>query len=171
MTTEPTAELDARFSSDGARPTPWADVRGALERAEIFWITTIRSDGRPHMTPLIAVWFEGAMCFCTGPGEQKAKNLGRDPQCVLTTGTSKWDEGLDVVVEGNAERITDDARLVRLAKAYDDKYGSAWHFEAHDGAFYGAGGDGEGWVFAVAPTAVFAFAKGDFAQTHYRFGS
>ena len=88
-TTDPSAELDARFSADGARPTPWSDARRALEEAELFWISTVRSDGRPHVTPLIAVWFEGALWFCTGPGEQKAKNLGRNAHCVLMTGTSE----------------------------------------------------------------------------------
>jgi hypothetical protein len=169
MITEPTTELDARFSSDGARPTPWADARRALAEAELFWISTVRSDGRPHVTPLIAVWFEDALWFCTGPGEQKAKNVGRNAQCVLMTGTSEWDDGLDVVVEGDATRLTDDARLRRVATAYEEKYGSPWHFEVRDGAFHGGGG--EAWVFAVAPTVAFAFAKSDVGgQTRYRFG-
>jgi hypothetical protein len=38
----------------------------------------VRADGRPHVTPLISVLVDGALHFCTGATEQKAKN----PVCV-----------------------------------------------------------------------------------------
>jgi hypothetical protein len=44
-----TPELDARFSAPDAAPTPWADVDPALQDAELFWISTVRADGRPHV--------------------------------------------------------------------------------------------------------------------------
>src|SRR5688572_26609160 len=69
---EPTAELDPRFSSEGATALPWPDVVEALERAEMFWLSTVRGDGRPHVTPLPAMWLDGRLHVCTGPGEQKA---------------------------------------------------------------------------------------------------
>ena len=100
-------ELDARFSSEGATALPWPDVVRALERAEIFWLSTVRRDGRPHVTPLPAIWLDGRLHFCTGPGEQKAKNIAANPQCVLTTGTDRFLAGLDLVVEGTAVRVID----------------------------------------------------------------
>ncbi len=39
---DPVAELHSQFSSDDALPTPWAVAREHLEKAEIFWITTVR---------------------------------------------------------------------------------------------------------------------------------
>ena len=51
------------------------DVAHVLERAELYWLTTVRADGRPHVTPLIAVTADGAVHFCTGLREQKARNL------------------------------------------------------------------------------------------------
>ena len=123
MTThEVVAELDARYSSDGARPTEWADVVRRLERAAIFWVTSVRSDGRPHVTPLLAVWLDDALCFCTGPTEQKAKNLSHNAHCSLTTGCNELDAGLDIVVEGVAANLRDDTRLRLLAAAYESKY-------------------------------------------------
>src|SRR5215213_8975262 len=106
---EPTPELDSRFSSDDAAPTPWAEGRERLEGAEVYWISTVRPDGRPHVTPLLSVWLDGALYFCTGPDERKAKNLVRNPHCILATGCNALDEGLDVVVEGDAVRVTDEA--------------------------------------------------------------
>ena len=66
----PTSKIDTRFSDPAAGATPWEDVAAALERAELYWITTVRADGRPHVTPLVGVAHDGAMHFCTGLREQ-----------------------------------------------------------------------------------------------------
>src|SRR5690349_6617393 len=110
----PLAELDTRFSDPAAAPRPWEEVLAAVSGAELFWLSTVRADGRPHVTPLPAMWLDGALHFCTGPQEQKARNLEHHPDCVLTTGTPRFRSGLDVVVEGTAVRVTDEALLERL---------------------------------------------------------
>jgi nitroimidazol reductase NimA-like FMN-containing flavoprotein (pyridoxamine 5'-phosphate oxidase superfamily) len=109
---EPETELSA-FSSDDASPTEWASAREHLEAAEVFWLSTVRPDGRPHVTPLLAVWSDAALYFCTSPSERKAKNLGDNPDCILTTGRNGLD-GLDVVVEGKAREVP--ARLHRTRR-------------------------------------------------------
>ena len=166
---EPVSELDERFSDASASPTPWAEVRQTLESAELFWVTTVRSDGRPHVTPLVAVWIDDAISFCTGPTEQKAVNLRRNQNVILTTGCNRWDEGLDVIVEGRATRVTDDAKLRRLAEAWGTKWNGHWHFDVRDGTFQHEGGTGEAFVFEVVPTKVLSFAKAQFAATRHRF--
>lgn len=166
-TTEPLAAFDPRFSDPAAGPTPWEEVVHRLEAAELFWLTTVRADGRPHVTPLIGVWQAGAAHFCTGLGEQKARNLELCPYVALTTGTNTWAQGLDVVVEGSAARVTDGETVQRLADAYESKYGSRWHFEVGDGVF--GSGDDAAAVFRVEPSKVMAFAKDPHAQTTYRF--
>jgi len=70
-------------------------------------------------------------------------------------------------VEGTAVRVTDQQRLARLADSWRSKYHGDWDFEVRDGMFHHDGGDAL--VFAVAPTKVISFAKGDFAQTRFRF--
>lgn len=99
---EPVTTLDERFSDPDATATPWRDTRAAIEAPELFWITTVRADGRPHATPVVAVWLEDAIHFSTGAAEQKAINLSANPHVILTTGCNDWDRGLDVVVEGDA---------------------------------------------------------------------
>lgn len=166
---EPAAELDARYSSPGARPGAWADARKLLAEAELYWLSSVRPDGRPHVTPLIGVWWQGALHFSTGPEERKARNLAAGPEVVLTTGTNSWSAGTDVVVEGRAERVTDGDRLVRLAEVWEEKYGPVWHFDVADGAFVGSMGNRAD-VFAVSPRTVFGFGKGEpFTQTRWRF--
>jgi general stress protein 26 len=169
MTSQPTAEIDRRFSDEASEATPWSETAGALERAELYWLTTVRADGRPHVTPLIGVWHDEAMHFTTGPAEQKARNLEHHVQVALTTGTNAWASGLDVVVEGTAVRVTDHDTLQALADAYEGKYGSVWHFDVGDGAF----GHGEhiALVFRIEPSKVLAFAKDPHGQTRYRFSA
>jgi general stress protein 26 len=160
-------ELDGRFSDPKAVATGWDETRRILEDAQMFWITTVRADGRPHVTPLVAVWLDGALHFSTGADEQKAVNLRSNPHVILTTGGNEWDRGTDVVVEGDAVRVTDDALLERLARAWATKWDGRWHFDAHGGAFHHD--VGEALVFAVHPRKVLAFGKGDFSQTRHRF--
>jgi hypothetical protein len=151
-TNEPEATVDARFSVAGAPPVPWPEAREVLEKSATYWLTTVRSDGRPHVTTLIAVWHDDALCFSTGPAEQKAKNLARNAHCILTTGCNRLDRGLDVVVEGIAVQITDDARLRALADAWQAKYGSDWPLTGT--------GHAPDLVFRVAPMRAFGFRKG-----------
>lgn len=166
---EPTTALDPRFSDAEAAPTTWQQTVEALESAELFWISTVRSDGRPHVTPLVAVWLDDALHFCTGPAEQKAVNIRENAHVALTTGCDRWNEGLDIVVEGEARRVTDDAVLARLAEAWARKWDGRWQFQARDGAFHHEGPEGIGLVFAVKPTKVLAFGKGGFSHTRHRF--
>lgn len=78
-------------------------------------------------------------------------------------------DGLDVVVEGDAERVTEPAKLRRVADAYGAKYDEPFHFTIGDGAFLNGGG-GEAFVYEVAPVKAFGFGKGDsFSQTRWRF--
>ena len=167
MKTDPSGQIDSRFSDAEAGPTPWSDAADVLDRAELYWLTTVRPDGRPHVTPLIGVALDGAVHFCTGLREQKARNLEHNLEVALTTGTNTWAQGLDVVVEGTAVRVTDRETLQRLADAFEAKYGSAWHFDVGDGAF-DTGSDPAA-VFRIEPAKVLAFAKDPHAQTTYRF--
>ncbi|HEY4095868.1 MAG TPA: pyridoxamine 5'-phosphate oxidase family protein [Baekduia sp.] len=139
-----------------------------LAEAELYWLTTVRADGRPHVTPLIGVVQDGVFHFCTGLREQKARNLSARGDVVVTTGNNTWARGLDVVVEGAAVRVVDRAGLEVLADAYVAKYGEVWRFAVQDDGF-GLREDLVA-VFRVEPTKVMAFAKEPHGQTTYRFG-
>jgi general stress protein 26 len=168
---EPVGELDVRFSSPGATATPWPEALGQLLAAEVFWLSTVRPDSRPHVTPLLAVWNENAMYFTTGPEERKARNLEQNKQCVLTTGRNGLDDSLDLVVEGAAEKVGDPSDLRRVADAYESKYGR--HFTAPEGTWAGLGDairGGDALLYRVAPATVLGFGKGkQFSQTRWRF--
>jgi general stress protein 26 len=169
MNTQPQTDLAPEFSSPGAAPTPWSQGIEELNGAEIYWISTVRPDGRPHVAPLIAIWLDGSIYFGTGEHERKAKNLAVNSHCAITTGCNLMSEGLDIVVEGDAVRVDDNAKLQQIAALYKSKYN--WDFEVKDGALVGSEGHGA-IVFEVAPDTAFGFGKGDtFSQTRWRFSS
>jgi general stress protein 26 len=163
---EPTTEFHAGFSEPGATARPWAEVADVLETSEMFWLSTVRRDGRPHVTPLPAIWLDGGLHFCSGDEEQKSKNLETNPNCILTTGANEFRSGLDVVVEGIATRVTDPDQLTMLAAIWKSKLD--WDFEVGDGAFRDPAGR-NGLVFRVRPSKVLAFGKAPYSQTRYRW--
>ena len=116
LTRMSTGQIDDRFSNPGAAAPSWASVEALLEGAELYWLTTVRADGRPHVTPLVGVWSDGSFAFCTGVGEQKHVNLQHSPLVTVTTGSNAWKSGTDVVVEGTAQRVTGRERLGPLAE-------------------------------------------------------
>jgi nitroimidazol reductase NimA-like FMN-containing flavoprotein (pyridoxamine 5'-phosphate oxidase superfamily) len=163
---EPVAEQ--LLGTDDAAPTPWAAARGRLEEASTYWLATVRPDGRPHVMPVLAVWLDGALHFSTGETSRKGKNLARDPRCVITVGS----HALDLVVEGEAAKVSDEANLHRVAAVYASKYD--WHVTVRDGAFYADGAPTAGpppyEVYEVIPTRVFGFGTDErFGPTRWRF--
>jgi hypothetical protein len=170
MAAQPLTELDQRYSTATAEATTWTEGRARLDQADLYWLATIRPEGRPHVTPLIAVWLEEALFFCTGEREQKARNLAANPRCSVITGCNTLDAGLDIVIEAEAVRGRDETRLLHVADAYRAKYGSYWSFDVHEGALVGSGGN-VAIVFELAPVTGYGFGKGAYSQTRWSFPS
>ena len=98
----------------GNPPLEWKRVTDALngtgdlevaDSASRFWIGTTRPDGRPHMAAVGIVWDDGRFYLSTGAGTQKGRNLVRDPRCTISIAAP----GVDIVAEGEAKIIRDDA--------------------------------------------------------------
>jgi general stress protein 26 len=171
-----TGKIDPRYGDASATAPPWDDIERLLTDAQLYWIITVRTDGRPHAVPLVGVWHDGAFAFCTGPEEQKQRNLDANPHVAVTTGTtgaSGWSVGKDIVVEGTAVRVTAADALQALADAWFAKYGDDWRFEVRGEEFVElsqSGGSTEGGarVYRVKPAKVIAFGDPR-GQTTYRF--
>jgi nitroimidazol reductase NimA-like FMN-containing flavoprotein (pyridoxamine 5'-phosphate oxidase superfamily) len=171
-----TGKIDPRYGDPSVTAPPWADIEHLLTDAQLYWIITVRADGRPHAVPLVGVWHDGAFAFCTGSEEQKQRNLDANTHVAVTTGTTGgngWNRGKDIVVEGTAVRVTNAEALQGLADAWFNKYGDDWRFEVRGEEFVelsSSGGSTEGgaWVYRVAPSKVIAFGD-PHGQTTYRF--
>lgn len=147
------------FSSPDAQATPWTSTLALLTEAEVFWLSTVRPDGRPHVTPLLAAWSLDGMCFTTGAQERKAHNLEDNPHCTLTTGTNAL-TGMDVVIEGVASVVTDRSEREQAVADFQHKYGA--HLTSPEGTWYRMGDAiiaGNVRLYRVDPTVGFAFGK------------
>ena len=102
-------------------PIPWSRALEALASTAPgpdtrCFLATTRPDGRPHLAGVGAVWDDGKVYFVSGPGTRKSRNLAENANCAVSMALP----GMDLVFEGVAERVTDDATLQRLAKRYAD---------------------------------------------------
>jgi Pyridoxamine 5'-phosphate oxidase len=165
-------------------PTPWADARQRLEnpeRGRTYWLATVSRDGRPHVRPLLGLWLDGAFYFITGETTRKGQNLSRDPRCVITASSTAL-PALDLILEGDARKVTDDATLQRVADAYGATMD--WPLEVRDGRVAGPNAPTAGpppyAVYELTPTAVFGLpgiagteegvgSAGAFSPTRWRF--
>ncbi|MEZ4502119.1 MAG: pyridoxamine 5'-phosphate oxidase family protein [Dehalococcoidia bacterium] len=130
----------------------WAWARERLEVSRNYWLSTTRTDGRPHAAAVWGLWFDDRLFFSTEG--VKARNLDARPECVITT-----ESGAEaVIVEGRAARLRDVARLHPLLEAYADKY--QWEMSPEAESF---------WL--LEPSVAFGFIEaGDqFQQTATRW--
>lgn len=112
-----TANLDIY----GAGAMPWSRAQAALGTGSLApevacFLGTVRPDGRPHAAAVGVAELDGDLYFTSGPGTRKSRNLGANPACTLSLRL----DGIDVVVEGDARRVTDAATLDRVSAVYRD---------------------------------------------------
>lgn len=175
---EPVAERN--LDGYGAPPIPWTRALQRLEEGisqtpgsggparHTCWLATVNPDGRPHVMPLGVLWVGGALFFNSGPATRKGKNLTRDPHCVITVATHDF----DLVVEGEAVKVTDEAKLRRVAEGYASL---GWPASVRDGALeaeYSAPSAGPPpWdVYEVTPTTVYGLGTAELhGATRWRF--
>jgi nitroimidazol reductase NimA-like FMN-containing flavoprotein (pyridoxamine 5'-phosphate oxidase superfamily) len=130
------------------------------------WLATTNPDGRPHVVPLGMMWDDGKAYFTSGLGARKAKNLALSPHCTLSVATQPF----DIVVEGQATIVTDEATLQRGAELYE-----GWGPTVRDGAFYHefsapSAGPPPWYLYEVTPETVFAFGTAEpYGATRFDF--
>ncbi len=96
----------------------WEWVEERLLAARNYWLCTTRPNGRPHVTPVWGLWYEGAFYFGASPGARKTRNLAANPEAVVHL--ESGDEV--VIVEGVVETAVDAALLANLGDLYLEKY-------------------------------------------------
>ncbi|MDV3221325.1 pyridoxamine 5'-phosphate oxidase family protein [Intrasporangium sp.] len=150
---------------------PWDDVRDRIARAGDYWASTVRANRSPHVRPVFAVWVDGLLVSTTNGTRAKARHLASNPLVSFATRV----DGVDVIVEGRAEFVTDERLLARIADAYQRKYG--WPLVIRDGAYHApfaapVAGPPPYRPYAVTPEIVYAMGITDELaprSTKYRF--
>jgi hypothetical protein len=118
--------------ADGLPPVDWAGVVEKLDagskpapdgmNTRTTWLTTLNDDGSPHVTAVGALWMDGTFWFQTGDGTRKGRNVARDPRCSVALSI----HDADVVLEGDATRVTEPGAVAKIAKAWAE---SGWPVE------------------------------------------
>jgi hypothetical protein len=113
-----TTNLDTIY---GSPPLEWARAHDALAVGSLgpdahFFLGTVRPDGRPHAAGVGAAWYDGDLYFKTGPATRKGRNLAQNPAVTLSAALP----GIDLTIEGDAERVTDTETLEALAAIYNE---------------------------------------------------
>lgn len=155
----------------GMPPIEWERVRDVLAsditqgpddggpNRHTMWLTTINPDGSPHVTPAGFAQLDGVWYFTSGLGTRKSRNLAADPRCVVSVATHPF----DLVLEGTAERVTDEKVLRSLAGEYNRE---GWPAQVEGDALtaeYSApsAGPPPWYVYKVTPSTVFAFGTAE----------
>jgi hypothetical protein len=117
----------------GNAELPWSRARdilvGTPSRLDVtFFLGTVRPDGRPHSAGIGALWQDGDLYITSSPAARKARNLAANPACTISIKL----EGIDLVLEGEASRITDQPTLEQIAGLYRD---AGWPAEVQGDAF------------------------------------
>jgi hypothetical protein len=117
----------------GFSALPWSRPRDLLAASlphpgTPVFLGTARPDGRPHAAGIGAIWMDGDVCFSSGPDTRKTRNLLANPACTISVRL----RGLDLVLEGEAKRVTDTGTLERAAVLYRD---GGWPAEVDGDAF------------------------------------
>src|SRR5436305_13923568 len=118
-------------TADGLPPVDWAEVVKRLEattgpapdahNSRTTWLSTLNEDGSPHVTAVGALWLDGTFWFQTGAGTRKGRNVARDPRCSIAVSI----RDADVVMEGDAARVTEPGAVARIGTASADHGGPA----------------------------------------------
>jgi nitroimidazol reductase NimA-like FMN-containing flavoprotein (pyridoxamine 5'-phosphate oxidase superfamily) len=148
----------------GHEPIPWERARKHLEMKEseghvTCWLATAGSDGIPRLAGLGAIWVDDKFYFVTGSTTRKGRNLAQNPNCAMAASL----HGIDVVVQGKARKVTDQATLERIVERYV-KLG--WPATTNDGlieAPYSAPSAGPSpWnLYELEPTSAVGVASED----------
>jgi hypothetical protein len=95
------------------------------------WVTflgTTRPNGRPHSARIGALWHDGDIYFTSNQETRKSRNLAANPACTISLRLT----GIDLVLEGEAARVTDRPTLEHVASLYRE---GGWPAEVEGDAF------------------------------------
>ncbi len=161
----PVFPTDYGVATDNAGLLPFSHAQERLERALVYWVSTVRPNRRPHTSPLWGVWLDNTLYFDGSPETRRGQNLAANP--AVTIHLESGGEGKDVLVlEGNAYQqrgaeLADELKQ-QIAAQYASKY-SAEGYRPEPNQ-WDAGG-----LYAVRVHTIIAWTKFNTDSTRWRF--
>ncbi len=95
--------LNATLAASSVEPRPLRpDVERALRDDPVVWLSSVQSDGRPHVVPVWFWWDGTAILAFSKPHARKVANLRNQPRVMLALGTPGPDYEVELI-EAEAE--------------------------------------------------------------------
>ena len=139
------------------RTLAWDEVRARLAAAPAYWLSTVRSDGRPHVVPLDGIWVDDVWWYGGSPETVHIRTIGSNPRAVMHLP----DPMQAVIVEGVVRRTSPPEDLARrMADVANEKY--AHYGQTNDAATYAS-------ALGLFPTSVLAWSAFPTDATRFEF--
>lgn len=140
---------------------PWSWAEERLTKADNFWFSTTRPDGRPHAMPAWGVWLDGTLYFEGSPETRRARNIAANPNVSVHLESASE----VVILEGEALPVGRPERslAVRLAEIFTAKYSQRWDYRPSPEQW------DEGGLWRLRPRIAFAWSDFPRDTTRWRF--
>lgn len=116
-------ELPAEYGSPN-EILPWEQIDERLRDAPVYWVASVRPDGRPHVVPRDGMWIDDAWYYGGSEATVHNQNLRSNPALTMHIG----DGMTAIIVEGKALFEKQPAALAqRLADEHNRKYSHYGH--------------------------------------------
>ena len=102
----------------GSAALEWSRAEAAMAQGPYpevtYFLGTCRPDGTPHAAGVGAQWMDGDLYFTSNPDTRKSRNLALNALCTISVRLP----GIDLVLDGSAQPVTDPGTLERIAAGY-----------------------------------------------------
>jgi hypothetical protein len=103
----------------GEELMPWDRALRALGTGSLgpeipCFLSTVRPNGRPHCAGIGVAEHDRDLYFTSGPETRKSRNLTKNSACSLALRL----DGIDLILEGDAERVVDPSTLEAVAAVF-----------------------------------------------------
>ncbi len=157
----------------GNPPISWSRAESQLATRDFhggrgtYWLSTAGADRRPHAAGVLGVWLNGRLYFASGARSRKSRHLAANPACAVSASLPD----LDLVLEGDAVRVTDAATLESVAVQFRLRGWPATVSGDSLIASFGAPSARPPWhLYVMTPVTAFAVATGGMSgATRWRF--
>lgn len=140
---------DYNISEEEEGIATWEDVNRWMEESKNYWLSTTKSDNKPHSRPIWGIWIDNYFYFGGGATTKTVRNLLERNNISVHTESA---ENV-VIIEGYTERFDDDKLNHILGLEYEKRYDVF-----HPPPFW-----------RVVPEVVYAWSMDDYAKTPAKF--
>lgn len=137
----------------------WSEVSAKVREAPMYWMSSVRPDGRPHLVPRDGLWVDDRLWYGGSPATVHNRNVAENRSVSFGIG-----EGLQaVIVEGVVDHLKVDGDLATLIA--EESFRKYPQYGKQDPEGYSTGG-----VWRITPRRVMAWFNFPTDATRFTFG-